>query len=250
MYFILSKILLLLLFPFLWIFVLLLIACITKKSRLRKRLLISSVVLLYLFSCPLLLNQFASAWDVTAVPTLSAKPYSCGIVLGGFTSIDKNGNGYFNGSADRFIQSVKLLATHKISHLLNSGGNGGLIPGKFREADWVKTQLKDFNFPDSSLLFENRSRNTLENAKFSKPILQQAHLQPPYLLITSAFHMRRAAMIFKKQGINIIPYPCNFMGGMGGISLDDLIPDAGTLGGWNMYLKEVVGYVVDYLKKS
>jgi uncharacterized SAM-binding protein YcdF (DUF218 family) len=246
MYFILSKVLLLLIFPFTWIFVLLVYAVITKNTRRKYRLLIATAVLLYLFSCPLLLNWLAGAWDYPA--SNNQKHYSCAIILGGFSSVDNNGNGYFNSSADRFIQGMKLLTDGKAGHLLISGGNGNLIPGKFREADWVKTQLQELKYPDSSILIEDRSRNTIENAQFSKPILQKAKLQPPYLLVTSAFHMRRAYMIFKKQGYNVDADPCNFTNG-GGFSIDALIPDAGVLAGWNTYLKEVVGYVVDSFKK-
>lgn len=250
MYFILSKILLLLIFPFTWIFVLLVYAIITKKTRLKYRLLIATVVLLYVFSCPFLLNWFSAAWDYRANSNNDQKHYSCAIILGGFSSVDNNGNGYFNSSADRIIQGMKLLTSGKAGHLLVSGGNGNLLPGKFKEGDWVKTQLLQLKYPDSSILVEDHSRNTIENASFSKPILQKAHLQPPYLLVTSAFHMRRAFMIFKKQGYDVDAWPCNFTNSGGGFSVDGLIPDAGVLAGWNTYLKEVVGYIVDSFKKS
>src|ERR1700761_3102958 len=102
MYFIFSKILLFLLFPFLWICALLLITLFTKNAQRKRRRLLISLLLLYFFSCPLIFNLFTSVWNIPRYP-LSNKKYSCAIVLGGFTSFDKHGDGYFNAAADRFI---------------------------------------------------------------------------------------------------------------------------------------------------
>ena len=92
------------------------------------------------------------------------------------------------------------------------------------------------------------SRNTIENIQFSKQILEAKHLPPPYLLITSAFHMRRALLICKKANLNVEPYPCNFFAGKGIFTFADFIPSAQTLSDWNIYIKELVGYVVTSLK--
>jgi len=249
MYFILSKVLLFLLFPLLWVFALLLIALLAKTPKRRKRFLIIAAVVLYVFSAPLFLNLWANAWSVS-VPPASQQPkvYSCAIVLGGFSGPDKDGNGFFNASADRFIQGVKMLTTGRAKRLLITGGNGSLFPGKFSEGDWTKTQLNELKIPDSSVLIESKSCNTIENAQFSRPILEKAGLEPPYLLITSDFHMRRAYMIFRNQNYDVVPFPCNFTARYNGYSFDELIPDAGALAGWNIYMKELVGYVVDSYK--
>jgi uncharacterized SAM-binding protein YcdF (DUF218 family) len=247
MYFILSKVLLFLLFPLLWVFALVITGFITKNKKRKRRLFIASVVLLFLLSNSFLFNEFATLWGYP--PYSGSEKYSCAIVLGGFSSADKDGNGYFNESADRFIQGVRLLETSKVKRLMITGGNGDLVPGNYRESIWTKGQLKELNIPDSSILIESNSRNTIENAEFSKKILQANHIQPPYLLVTSDFHMRRSMMIFKKHGVNVVAYPCNYMAGHGNINIASFIfPDAYALEGWSTYLKEVVGYVVDYWK--
>jgi len=248
MYFILSKLLLFVLLPVLWAFVLLIIALFSKERKRKQRFLIAGIVVLYIFSTPFFLNIAASAWNVNPELKLRIKPYSCAIVLGGFSSEGKDGKGYFNGSADRFIQGLLALKTGRATHILITGGNGALIQGKFREGNWVKTQLAALKIPDSCVLIESNSRNTIENAVFSKPILQKAGLKPPYLLITSDFHMRRANMIFKKHGYDVDLYPANYNNGISNFSFDDLIPDGRGLGAWTTYLKEMVGYVVDRWK--
>jgi uncharacterized SAM-binding protein YcdF (DUF218 family) len=230
MYFILSKVLLYLLFPVTWIFILFVISLKTKNIRRKRTMLITAIALFYVFSNSFLFNQFAKRWDIPAYYINKATPYSCAIVL-----------------ADRFIQGVKLLKTGKVSHILITGGNGNLNPGGFREGTWAKTQLQELKFPDSTILIESNSRNTIENARFSNIILKQAHLASPYILVTSAFHMRRSMMIFKKEGIKVIPYSCNFMTNRDQDSFDDyFIPSSDNLSKWNIYLKELVGYAVNY----
>jgi uncharacterized SAM-binding protein YcdF (DUF218 family) len=244
MYFVLSKLLLILILPFSWFLAFLIAALIVKKQHLKRRFLIISAVIILVFSDPFLFSVFAHYWDINPVPLKKTGSYSCVIVLGGFSGEDKKGHGYFNASADRFIEALKLLTTGKVTHILISSGNGGLIHSNFAEADWVQTQLKLLNIPDSCILIENRSRNTIENAAFSKIILNKSHLQPPYILVTSAFHMRRSLNIFKKTNLDVIPYPCNYISGEKNLSVDALIPDAAVLGSWNYYTKEVVGNFV------
>ncbi len=248
MFFFFSKVLLIFIFPFTWFLALFITALIVKKPKLRRRFLVSAVIVLLIFSNPFLFNRFAQAWNIAPQPLKKTGSYSCAIVLGGFAGEDANGDGVFNASADRFIQGLKLVVTGRASHILISGGNGNLVSSKFREADWVKTQLKLLNVPDSCILIEDQSRNTLENAAFSKKILANNHLQPPYVLLTSAFHMRRAYSIFKKEKIEVIPYSCNYIGGNANFSMGDLLPDAGTFGCWDIYIKEVVGVAVNHLK--
>lgn len=247
MFFVFSKLLIVFIYPVTWIAALLIAALIVKNVKVKRRLLFISTLLLLLFSNTFLLDQFAKHWDIPPAP-INEGQYSCAIVLGGFTSEDAHGHGFFNGAADRFIQGLKLLRTGKVSHILISSGNGNLIHDNFREADWVKTQLLLFKVPDSCILIENRSRNTLENAAFSKSVLNAQHLQPPFILVTSAFHMRRSLGIFKRAGLDVIPYPCNYIAGTGGFSLGQFIPDATTLSVWNTYTKEMVGTIVNHLK--
>jgi uncharacterized SAM-binding protein YcdF (DUF218 family) len=248
MYFVLSKIFLFILLPIYWVIALLVIGLIIKNPITKKRFLVASLILLYFFSAPVFIKSLQSFWDFKPYPPNDTTKYSCVVVLGGFSSGGGADGGHFNTSADRFIQGAKLMTTHQASHILISGGNGALVPNEFREATWVRTQLLKFNIPDSTILVESKSKNTVENARLSKVLLQQTHLPPPYLLVTSAFHMRRALMIFEKAGMPVIPYPCDYSYGKIEFSFNDFLPEANTLTRWEFYTKEVVGYVVNYFK--
>jgi uncharacterized SAM-binding protein YcdF (DUF218 family) len=247
MFFILSKILSFLLYPFLYGFVLLAIAVFSKKPKLKRKCLLWGFIVLWTFSTPLFLNLLAKAWDVAPGKLEPNKTYSAAIVLGGFSGDDKNGKGSFNWAADRFIQGVMLQKTGRVKKILISSGNGNLFADGFREADWVKSQLNILQIPDSCILIENQSRNTRENASLSKQLLVKQHEKGPYLLVTSAFHMRRSLQIFKKNNVDVIAYPCNYVAGDRDLSLTDFIPSSDTLSGWNIYIKEIIGVVVNLI---
>ncbi|MFD2873080.1 YdcF family protein [Mucilaginibacter ximonensis] len=246
MYFVLSKVLLFFILPIWWIIAFIVIGLIAKNKRTKKRWFIAAAVIFYLFSIPLLMNAFQNAWDIRT--PVNHKKYSCVIVLGGFSGEGGEDGGHFTDASDRFIQGLKLITTHQASHILISGGSGMLSPGAFREGAYVKTQLEKLNIPDSLILIENNSKNTYENAKFTKVILDKSGLKGPYLLVTSAFHMRRSLMLFKHAGLEVDPYPCNFLTYTPQLLIGYLLPDANVLSRWEIYLKEVVGYVVNYFK--
>ena len=247
MFFILSKILAFLLFPLLYVFVLLLMAVLAKNAKRKRKYLLWGIGLLYFFSNSFLINRLAKAWDIAPAQLPQNKTYSAAIVLGGFASDDKDGRGMFGPSADRFIQGVLLQKTGAVKYILVSGGNGNLNPTAFREGAWAKYQLKAAQVPDSCILIEDQSRNTLENASLTKSLLQQHKQRGPYLLVTSAFHMRRSVRIFKKMGVDVIAYPCNYIAGTNDFSLGEFVPSADALNKWNIYIKEMIGLAVNFV---
>ena len=243
MYFLLSKVLIVFIIPLTWVMGLLVYAAFTKKQKRKQWLLITATVLLYFFSNQLTANIFARIWDV-APYNPSAKTYSCVIVLGGLVSQDANGQGFFNSAVSRYTQGTKLLANHTAAHLLFTGGNADIYPNGFIEANFIKAELRKQNFADSLILLDGKARNTAENAFFAKQLLKQANLKPPYLLVTSAFHMRRAKLIFEKAGIDVVPYTSDNLTDNGHLYVTDFLPDTDAIAQWNVYIKEMVGYIV------
>ncbi len=238
----LSACLSILLSPFNWIVLLLLLAYFLKKKKLKKYSVILAAVLFIVFGNQALLDVYARMWQPKPVVIPPTSVYSCGIVAGGFASPDAEANGYFNATADRFIQAVKLYKQGNIKHILISGGNGKENEESFREAAWVRGELISVGIPDSVIFTEDKSNNTKENALFSKQIIDSLHFAPPYLLITSAIHIPRAALIFKQTGVDVVPFPCNYTIGRGSFSGWDLVPATSTLLAWDVFLKETVGY--------
>src|SRR5258708_6555097 len=124
--------------PVIWILLLVIAAYFVKKPRTKKYCRIAAWGILLIFSNGLLLTAYARLWQPAPRDVAADAPYSCAILLGGFGSPDVNDNGYFNMTADRFIQAVKLYKMGKIKHILINGGNGKLKNKGFNEGEWVK----------------------------------------------------------------------------------------------------------------
>ena len=227
--------------PLNWLILFLVLSIIVKGKKLKRSSIILAILTFVLFGSPWLLSLYAKAWQPAPVVVPGGVTYSCAIIPGGFASPDEKGNGYFNISSDRFIQALRLFKTGKVSHLLVAGGNGKKNDASFREAAWAKEQFMEMGIPDSVIFIEDRSNNTKDNAVNSKAMLDSLHLSPPYLLVTSALHTRRAELLFQKAGLEAVPFPCNYMDGRGPISFTDFIPNPETVSGWDLYLKEMMG---------
>jgi uncharacterized SAM-binding protein YcdF (DUF218 family) len=228
--------------PFHWILILLIAGFLFRKSSVKKGFRLLALTVFLLFSNAWLLNSYARKFQPLPVTLNPSNVYSCGIAAGGFASPDKEGNGFFNSTADRFIQVLKLYKQGHISHVLITGGNGKSSLNSFREAEWVKKQMILMGVPDSVIFVEDQSNNTAENAAHARKILDSFHLKPPYLLISSAHHLPRAMLLFKKAGVPVTGYPCSYIAGNGISTFADIIPSIGVLFTWQVYLKETAGY--------
>jgi uncharacterized SAM-binding protein YcdF (DUF218 family) len=75
--------------------------------------------------------------------------------------------------------------------------------------------FESFGFAKDRLIMERRSRNTHENAEFSKALVSPKSGER-WLLVTSAHHMPRSVGIFRKVGFEVEPYPVDWRTGRGG----------------------------------
>mgnify|MGYP000514679141 CR=1 FL=1 len=76
---------------------------------------------------------------------------------------------------------------------------------------------------------ENRSRDTAENAAMSAEILKAAGITR-IVLVTQAFHMPRAAALFRATGLEVVPAPTHFMAGdSADFEWNAFLPGAGAL---------------------
>ena len=132
------------------------------------------------------------------------------IMLGGGAmpdSPDVDGVGALCSSpANRLLTAVRLQRKLGVPILL-SGGQ--VYEDTGAEAKIARRMLIDLGVPEEQILVETRSINTTQNARYSAEILRAQGLSRP-ILVTSAFHMKRAVLNFKKQGIDVVPYPADY----------------------------------------
>jgi len=246
MFFILSKVLLFLFSPLSWVICILLWALLTKRPKRRRNLLLTSFLLLYLFSNSFLFDEAMRAWETRPPKSSNVKVYDYAIVLGGILSYyDKDHDLVgFNRSVDRLMQAIKLYQSGKVKKIVFTGGDSSILSGDYREADIIKQYLSDIGIPDSALIFENESRNTHENATFVYKILKPATTDK-LLLITSGFHMKRSLGCFQKAGMNPDYYVADLYSGKRKYTPDHLlVPDTSTLDRWSMLFHEISGYLI------
>lgn len=75
-----------------------------------------------------------------------------------------------------------------------------------------------------SILYENKSLNTYENAKYTKTMFTKKEVENPSIyLVTSAFHMRRSCRLYEYFGFTVIPVATDFMTTKK-INISDFIP--------------------------
>lgn len=131
------------------------------------------------------------------------------IVLGGF--LDPVLSDYWqqaevSDSVERGLAFAALARQHPEAKLVMSGGSAALVLDDLREADYTPLLLDTLQLDASRVLLERDSRNTSENASYSKALAQP---QPgdTWVLVTSASHMPRAVGVFCQQGWPVVPWP-------------------------------------------
>lgn len=247
MIFILSKILLFLIKPIVWIFVFLIFAIASKQPKQRKRYLVCALIVFFVFSNAFIVGKIINSYEASYP---KAGKYDVGIVLGGFSGLNKRNNEIaFNWAGDRLFQAIALYKKGQIKQILLSSGSANLLDKHVKEADLAIKYLKLIGIPDSAILIENQSRNTIENARYSLALIAKNNPKAKVLVITSAWHIPRAKLIFDKQAKQKIEYyPTNFSGKTEFELSDFIIPNASALSSWEMLFKEWMGLAVDWIR--
>lgn len=135
------------------------------------------------------------------------------VVLGG--SIDPEpsaarGVTVYRGAVDRILSAAALAHRYPQARIIYSGGSANLVADDAaKEADYALSVFESLGIARQRLTMERRSRNTSENAEFSKAL---ASPEPGerWLLVTSAYHMPRSIGVFRKAGFAVEPYPADW----------------------------------------
>lgn len=248
MFFILSKLLFYLAMPATWITVCLAYAVFCKNPKRKKIAVISSFVLFLFFGNLAIIGKAFYFWEPKAIEISKLPDYELGIVLTGVVNLEQEPHDrvHFNKGADRILHAIQLYKLGKIKKILVTGGSGKLTGDQRSEAPELKKVLLFCGVPDSVIILETESRNTHENALFSKKVIDSLGLKGNKLLITSAFHMPRSKGCFDKAGIQTDIYPVDF-NGMSTLEWTPdvwLIPSERAYIGWQILIREWIGSVM------
>lgn len=134
------------------------------------------------------------------------------IVIGGAISADVSavrGATALTEAAERMTAAVELARRYPGARIVFSGGVSGLIPSRATEAEAALHLWEALGIEPGRITLEDKSRNTVENAVFSRDLVKPKPGER-WLLVTSAYHMPRAIGIFRKAGFAVEPYPVDW----------------------------------------
>lgn len=180
------------------------------------------------------------------VPELPARVDGI-IALGGdFSAADAEARGPLAVASPRVNGLAALARRYPAARLVFSGGSARVLRPDLREADQAARMLESLGVDMTRVTLERDSRNTYENALFSKRLVAPKPGET-WVLVTSAAHLPRAVGTFRKAGWPVIGYPVGFLTGAAAPERIRLAFDSG-LSDLQIVLREYMGLVVYYLR--
>lgn len=175
------------------------------------------------------------------------------VILGGSQDPDASialGQPVLNEAAERLVVGLALARRFPDARVLISGGSGALAGNDTSEARAGALMLESLGLDPARILIEERSRNTHENAVFSRDLAQPQDGEKEgekegetWLLVTSAFHMPRSVGVFREAGFEVVPYPVDFRTTGRDGSLQGFATISDGLRRFDVAMREYVGLV-------
>jgi uncharacterized SAM-binding protein YcdF (DUF218 family) len=225
------------------VLVLALVAMLALRRGVRRVALGAAFVLLYLQSAPAVVRAFVAPLEAYPPLALDRLPPAEAIVVlagGRYSDAPEYGR---DSPSEVSLERLQYAADLERASGLPLVISGGSVQGEpDAEAAIMADVLRTTFGIDREILSETRSRNTAENALFTKELLD-AHGWHRVLLVTHARHMPRSIAVFEKAGIEVIPAPLRFEARYRDTPwlLGDWLPEARALHRFSEAAHEYVG---------
>jgi len=119
-----------------------------------------------------------------------------------------------NNNGNRFLHAARVFRETYSSRLVLTGGRINLTSRDTIPEAYAMFELMNelFNIDTIDMIMEYESRNTRENAIYTKMALEEAGFDTDIILVTNAYHMPRSVGIFKKAGFKkVTPAPAGYL---------------------------------------
>ena len=114
-----------------------------------------------------------------------------------------------NGSVERLTESIQLMKKYPNAKVFFAGGSGSIDFPYLNHSDVAKKFYESLDVNTKKIFFDKKSRNTYENIVFAKKKFNPT-INDKWILITSAFHLKRATSVGEKLGWELIPYATDY----------------------------------------
>ncbi len=202
---------------------------------------------LYLFSIEpvrdVLLEPLESKYPLAQSSDLKADAI---VVLSGDVRKRLSSRSDIEVDGNRVLKGIRLYKSGAAPIVVMTGGSGKLFDQSFKEAVLMRDLAIDFGVPREKIIIETESRNTRENAVYTKRLLDKLNIKK-VILITTASHLPRSCALFQKVGIEVIPVGTDFH--VTGEKYDpfSFIPSSGNLSLSSTAIKEYAGIMIYWL---
>jgi uncharacterized SAM-binding protein YcdF (DUF218 family) len=114
-----------------------------------------------------------------------------------------------NEAAERITFAAELARRYPNARIVYTGGSNALLFEGAIEAPFAVRELEALGVAHDRITAEEQSRNTIENAVYSR-LLAQPKPGERWLLVTSAFHMPRSIAAFRAAGFDVEACPVDW----------------------------------------
>jgi len=152
--------------------------------------------------------------------------------------------------ANRFFGGVEVFAAGKAPWLVFTGAAVSSRPDLPTEGEVLAAKAQALGVPAASIAVTPTVLNTADEAREVAAVLRARHIEHPrVILVTSAFHMRRARLVFEQSGMAVEPFPVSFWSGdITEIRLLSLLPSVSAMGTTQTALRELYGRAFYWLR--
>ena len=209
--------------------------------------IVVALVLLWAASTPVTSNVLMRAvegWRVRQVTSEAPNADAIVVLSFGIRDVPGDTTSFEFDDFDRFLGGFDLYKASKAPRLIFTGGWNPWKPNLPLVGDALSARARDFGVPASALSTTGKAGNTEQEAEGVAQLLGvgKSPTAPRILLVTSAYHMSRAEMLFLRAGLEVIPFPVDFQTKLG-ITPRSFIPNGDTLKQTDAALHEIYGRV-------